>query len=76
MNIIFEAILVGLCVIIFGYIGSFIAKLILPVPKPNQNFNMYHIMELSLFLAGALLHLFFEFTGINKYYCVNYKKNL
>lgn len=66
-----EAIIVGICLIFFGYLGGGIAKMILPVPNINEYFNKYHIMELSLFIAGLLFHLTCEILGINKWYCKN-----
>jgi uncharacterized membrane protein YeaQ/YmgE (transglycosylase-associated protein family) len=71
LHLLFEAFCVGITVIIFGYIGGYIAKMILPKPGVGINFNKYHVMELSLFIAGALLHLFFEAAGLNQWYCVN-----
>ncbi len=71
LRLLFEAICVGITVVIFGYIGGYIAKKILPKVKLGEHFNKYHIMEVSLFIAGALLHLFFEIVGLNQWYCVN-----
>ncbi len=69
MKLFIEACLVGIIIIFFGYIGSLIAKTILPKPKNNEYFNKYHVMELSLFIAGFLTHIIFQFIGFNKWYC-------
>lgn len=66
-----EAIVVGIVTIIVGFLGSFIARNILPIPLKTEWFNKYHVMELSLFLTGFLIHIFFEILGLNKWYCIH-----
>jgi hypothetical protein len=70
-GLLLEAITVGISLIFFGYIGSYIADAVLPQPKRGEYFNKYYVMELSLFLTGVIAHLVFEYTGINKWYCKN-----
>ena len=64
-----EAIVFGIITIFIGFIGSFIARKILPIPSKTEWFNKYHIMEVSLFITGFLMHIFLEFLEINKWYC-------
>ena len=71
LDLLKEATVVGISLILFGYIGSYIASVILPDTKRGEYFNKYYVMELSLFLAGFIAHLVFEYTGINKWYCKN-----
>ena len=71
LDLLKEAVVVGISVILFGYIGSYIADALLPQPKRGEYFNKYYVMELSLFLTGVIAHLVFEYTGINKWYCKN-----
>jgi hypothetical protein len=56
MNVIFEAILVGILTAIVGFLFS---KII--------NVNTRLIM--FLFVVGLSIHLLCEFTGLNKAYC-------
>lgn len=69
MKLLIEAVVVGVFMILFGYIGSIIAKNLLPKTENYENFNKYHVMELALFLAGFLAHLSFQLLGVNKWYC-------
>ena len=41
------------------------------LPKVCKKWNKNHVMEISLFLTGFLVHLLCEFTGINGWYCKN-----
>ena len=67
-----EAIAVGIVVVIVGLIvSSFIGMFHKQTKKACQDWNKNHIMEISLFLIGALTHLVCEFTGVNKWYCKN-----
>jgi hypothetical protein len=56
MNIIFEAILAGLMVILFGWIASFLVRPYFQVSLPEicASWNRKHVMEITLFLTGAL----------------------
>ncbi len=71
IKLLFEAIIVGFFIIIFGYIGSYLASIILPKTNKNEYFNKYHVMEFALFLTGFIAHLVFQLIGINKWYCKN-----
>ena len=53
-----EAGIVGIAIVIFGRLTRFL-------------FGKNYGMEIRLFLIGFLAHLFFEYTGINKWYCKN-----
>jgi hypothetical protein len=71
-----EAIVVGFLLIIFVYLASFMIKLAdypHPILPPIcDSWNSSHIMEVTLFLAGALFHLTAEYTGVNKAYVDQY----
>jgi len=68
-----EAFVVGIMILVVGSIvGYCIGKLYsVDLPKECKSWNKNHIMELSLFSTGFILHLVCEFTGINKYYIKN-----
>jgi hypothetical protein len=73
--IINEAIAVGLVTGIFGffinYLLTFVSKdLKLTFPKSDNN---SHIISLFIlfFVIGSSIHLFMEFSGLNKWYCKN-----
>ena len=73
MNLLFEGIAVGIVVVIVGTIVGFILGKFMSVdlPKACKQWNKNHIMELSLFFTGFFTHIFFEFLGLNSWYCKN-----
>jgi hypothetical protein len=74
-----EASFVGIILILFVYIVSFILHYIYPAPSlPDicKMWNSGHIMEISLFFSGFLFHLVFELFGWNKMYAINKIKSL
>ena len=70
-----EAVVVGLVLIVFGTISSWI------VDKMNDGViesyfpSHYLSMAMALFIAGAMTHTFFEATNLNNKYAL-YKVNL
>lgn len=71
-----EGIFVGLALIAFVYISSWIISnfnLKPSLPEICASWNQKHVMEITLFLAGFLFHVSFELLGLNKWYCSNYK---
>lgn len=73
MYYLLEAIIVGIIVVILGTIISKIFQLLLKteVPIVCNDWNKYHIMEISLFMTGFATHLVCEILGMNKWYCRN-----
>ena len=73
MNLLFEAIAVGIVVLAVGTLVGFIMGKFMKVdlPKACRQWNKNHIMELSLFITGALTHVIFELLGLNKWYCIH-----
>ncbi len=77
MQLIVEAFVVGVLVVIFGIIAGFITRKMYltsfttTLPDVCRDYNKYHIMEVTLFLTGFLLHLFCELSGINRWYVAN-----
>ena len=68
LNILGDCIWVGVLVVIFGLLVSFIISSLLDLKPDCKKLNKYHVMEITLFLTGVLIHLFCEFTGINYKY--------
>ena len=73
LTILKEAIVVGILTVIIGYLVSFIVAKIyaMNLPKICKEWNKNYIMEICLFFTGFFIHVFCEFTGINKWYCKN-----
>ena len=68
-----EALFVGLLVVVGGtivskVIGGFFSSDLPPVCK---KWNKYHVMEISLFLTGVLVHFFCEVVVFNTWCCKN-----
>ena len=68
-----EAVVVGLMVLIVGSaVGYVVGRLnSVDLPKVCKKWNKNHVMEISLFFTGVVLHLLCEISGINKYYVQN-----
>ena len=62
--------LMGILSVIVGtIIGFVIGKLFSSnLPDICKGWNKYYVMELSLFLTGALVHILFESFGLGKIY--------
>ena len=75
MKLLVEAITVGVITVVVGTIaGLVVGKLFSSnLPKVCKKWNKNHVMEISLFLTGFLVHLLCEFVGINGWYCKNGK---
>ena len=73
MKLFVEASVVGIATVIIGSIVGFILGKCFStnLPKICKSWNKNHIMEVSLFLTGFLLHIICEYTKINKWYCKN-----
>jgi hypothetical protein len=69
-----EGTVVGVLLIIFTWIVSFILHSVgvTPIlPDICKTWNDGHIMEITLFLSGLLFHLTFELFGWNKLYAID-----
>jgi hypothetical protein len=73
MKLIIESIAVGIITVIIGTLsGLLIGRLFSSdLPKVCKTWNKNHVMELSLFFTGVLVHIMCELLGINKWYCKN-----
>ena len=73
MNLFFEAVVVGITIVVVGTIISWIFGSLFKVDLPPvcKDWNKNYIMEITLFLTGFFAHLLFEVFGINDLYCRN-----
>ena len=73
MQILKEAVVVGIATIAVGTIVGFIVGKYFSVDLPEECKKWYknHVMEICLFFTGFFLHILCEYTGINKWYCTN-----
>ena len=62
IQLLIEAIVVGICTLIFGVILGFIFMF-------NNTFLKSFKFLIFLFVLGFLLHVVFELVGANKKYC-------
>jgi hypothetical protein len=72
LRVIKEAVFVGILTALIGYVASALVKPYFKVDLPEicKSWNKKYLMEASLFATGFLLHIFLEFTGMNKTYAV------
>lgn len=77
VRVIKEATFVGILTALIGYVASAIVKPYFKVDLPEicKSWNKKYLMEMSLFVTGFLLHIFLEFTGMNKTYAL-YRANI
>ncbi len=77
VRVIKEATFVGILTALIGYVASALVKPHFKVDLPEicKSWNKKHLMEISLFATGFLLHIFLEFTGLNKSYAL-YRANI
>ena len=71
LRLLTEAFIVGISTIIAGTAITYFLKNIFTngLPPVCKDWNKHYAMEISLFLTGFLLHLFFEVVGLNRWYC-------
>ncbi len=69
MNIILEAIIVGIAIAIIGFIVSLSLMYIEDKTFTIKKYTFWKSVLLSYFLTGMVGHLFFQYVGLNSYYC-------
>ena len=70
-NLIIEAIFVGLITGVIGLIVSTFFMYIFSKQFSIKKYTFWPSVFLSFFITGFLIHIIFEYNGINKTYCVN-----
>lgn len=73
MQLIFEALIVGILTVIIGTGVFFILESAVKkdTPSTSKDPNEKYIKGISLFLTGVIIHLTCELVGANKWYCKN-----
>lgn len=61
-----EALVVGLMSLVVGVIVHSVS-----MKLKKHNMNDMTVYALHLFVIGILVHLIFQYAGINKWYCTN-----
>lgn len=64
MQLLIEAIIVSVALVVIGLFISFIF-----MGDQAKDFQYWDRIAAMLFISGILTHLFFELTGLNKMYC-------
>lgn len=59
-----EALYVGIATVVVGLVISYVA-----MGKAAEDFKHWRTLALTYFLTGAVLHILFQVTGLNKQYC-------
>lgn len=72
LRVIKEATFVGILTALAGYVASALVKPYFKIDLPEicKSWNKNHLMEISLFATGFILHIFLEFAGLNKTYAL------
>ena len=68
LQLLLEAFCVGVSVLVYGTIISYI---IAKIMEENTSFLRNKSMYIGLFVVGFTIHISFELFGINKWYCNN-----
>lgn len=76
MRLFIEAFVVGIITVIVGFVMMWVVVEIANLVRGQQinrfgDISTYYLPALSLFLTGFAMHLLFEFSGINTWYCKN-----
>ena len=69
MNILLEAIFVGIAIAIIGFIISLLVMYVDDSKFTIKKYTFWKSVLLSYFLTGMVGHLFFQYVGLNSYYC-------
>jgi len=65
LQLLLEATSLGILNVCFGFIISY-----LMMGEKAKTFEHWHRVLLGFFISGVIIHIFCEFTGINKKYCI------
>lgn len=72
VKLLIEAVFVGMSLVIAGLVVTLITKRTnKKLPSTCRDWNKNYIMEITLFLIGFFLHIGFELSGVNTWYCKN-----
>lgn len=70
-QILIEAFVVGVSTIIMGNIVAYFTRYFIEQESYRycNTWETFNILQVTLFLTGFLLHIFYEIAGLNKWYC-------
>lgn len=68
-RVLIEAFIVGLSAAVVGILISLAMMYYHDVNFSVKGYKFWPQVGMSFFFTGVLLHLFFEYTGLNKMYC-------
>ena len=72
MSLLTECVAVGAVVVVVGVVVSYVVGMFHEGTKSAcKDWNKNHVMEITLFFIGVVVHLVCEFSGINRWYCKN-----
>lgn len=64
LQLLFEAFIVGILIVIVGFIVSYIS-----MGNGAKDFQHWNQLLLTFFISGVIVHLGCEVSGLNKKYC-------
>jgi len=67
MKLLLEASIVGISLVVYALIVTKIMNLLLPASAVTE----FNRMIIGIFVTGFTIHLVFEFTRLNAYYCLH-----
>jgi hypothetical protein len=65
-GLIFEALAVGVMALVVGVIVHAVSMKV-----KDHDMNDMTVYAIHLFVIGVLVHMIFQYAGINKWYCTN-----
>lgn len=71
LQVLIEALVVGVVLLVVGYVVSFLVEPYFGVSLPTvcKSWNKKYVFEVTLFLSGFLTHIVFELLGANDMFC-------
>jgi hypothetical protein len=69
MDILIEAIAVGIAISIIGFVISLVIMYIEDKHFTFAKFTFWKSVLISYFITGFAGHLIFQYIGLNRYYC-------
>lgn len=71
LNLINEALVIGFITGLFGLIISTCMMYFFSKDFSLKKYNFWDSIFLSFFITGFLIHIFFEYMGLNKKFCLD-----
>lgn len=73
LQLLIEAIIVGIVTVVVGTGVAYVVGKFNKIDLPSvcKKWNKNHVMEISLFFTGVVVHFLCEILKVNKWYCTN-----